>query len=403
MVRPDLGGRLLTYVPGQFAGFDAQAFQEAPDAWIDAYLEANIRALALVFDRWTPQLVQANHAVMQPCAVRRALRGRAPYVVTIHGSEINFTIRKDPRMVPFAREGLEGAAAIGALSRTSRDEVITFFREAGLDLADKTVELPPGVDTGLFAPGSEGRQELKRVSPQIDADADDIAVFAGRLLWTKGLQYVIAAMPLVLRRRPRLQLVAVGEGPMHRPLVDMIEALDAGNLETAREMTEKRPELAASRDYGPVIPDLSADGQRAYIESATGRLKARVHFTGHLKHAQLAPLFAAADLSLAPSVFPEAFGLVSIEAMSAGAVPVSTYQTGLRSPLDVLAGELDDSLLRSLAPGAALTPLLARLIVHVLETFPTREPYFRERLHTLAARHFSWEIVARSYLEFARS
>jgi glycosyltransferase involved in cell wall biosynthesis len=169
LARPAIGGRLLTYVSGPFPPFEAVPFQDADESWIQAYGDMNVRSMAAIFDRWPQDLVQANHAVMQPWIVRQALNGRAPYIATIHGSELNFTVRKDHRMVPYMLEGLEGAAAIAALSETSRDQVVGLAEGHGLPIADKTVILPPGVDTELFRP-----------SVARSGEHDDIAVFAIR-------------------------------------------------------------------------------------------------------------------------------------------------------------------------------------------------------------------------------
>ena len=186
---------------------------------------------------------------------------------------------------------------------------------------------------------------------------------------------------------------------MREALAEFIEALDRGQLEVARRLTETRGELAGSADFGPVLPLMRRDEQARFVAAARGNLKRRIHFTGHLEHGRLAPLLGAADVFLSPSIFPEAFGLVSIEAMAAGAVPLATYQTGLRTALDAAAGVTRDPELTSVKPGTALTASLGRLIPHVLASQPTRESGFRARLHEAVTRRFSWSSVAERYLE----
>lgn len=401
LVRPHINGRMLTFVAGPFPGFEAVPFQDAPTEWIDGYTAANVKALQTIFDRWPTDFVLANHLIMQPYEVDMALAGKAPYVVTVHGSELNFTVLKDHRTAPYAAAGLKGAAGVIVLSRASAAELTAFTRGIGLDVAEKTSELPPGVDTDLFAPINERAEALSAICPEIDAQKDDVAVFAGRLLWTKGLQYVVAALPLILTQRPRLHLLVAGEGPMHSQLDSLIGALDRGDIERARELIVDDPELVAVEHYGGVMPELDAGANEHYREAARG-LRDRVHFLGHLSHERLAPAFAAADLSLAPSVFPEAFGLVSIEALAAGALPVATYQTGLKTPLDAISSFLADDCLRSLKHGASLTNAIASAVIHLLINYPTRDAKFREGLHQFARERFSWEIVARRVLELSR-
>lgn len=394
LVRPHLGGRLLTYVAGPFPGFEAVPFQDATTGIIDAYVTANTRALTAIFDRWGVDFVQANHVVMQPFVVGKALAGRAPYLVTVHGSELNFTIKRDPRMVPYALVGLAQAAAVFALSQTSVSEVVELARGHGLDITGKTSELSPGVDPGLFRPVADRSLNLQRFCPSMATAGADIAVFAGRLLWTKGLQYAVAALPLALQERPGLHLLVAGDGPMRPPLERFIAALDRGDMPAARAITQTEPQLRAADEYGPVWPALAGDGQSGAYAAAARGLAGRIHFLGHLSHEQLAQLFTAADISLAPSVFPEAFGLVSIEAVAAGAIPLATYQTGLMTPLDAVAQALGDEALISLKPGVSLTPALAIAATRLLAIYPTGELEFRQRLHRLAVARFSWTKVA---------
>ncbi|MHB8859949.1 MAG: glycosyltransferase family 4 protein [Thermoleophilia bacterium] len=412
LVRPHIGGRILTYVAGPFPPFEATPFQDAPDGWIREYVEVNIAAMTSILQHWPQDLVVANHAVMQPYVVRQALEGlspqvvrparegRAPYVVTIHGSELNFTVSRDARMEPYMAAGLSGATAIAALSADSLAQVVGMAGSLGVDISGEAAVLPPGVDTRLFVPVTDRSAAMRAVSGSIDPAKDDIAVFAGRLMWTKGLQYAIAALPLILLRRPRFQLIVVGDGPQRQALERLAAAIETGDIGAARALVEREPELKAGAEYGPVIPLMDTESEMLYRRGASG-LGARIHFTGHLPHERLAPIFGAADLSLAPSVFPEAFGLVSIEAVSAGALPIATYQTGLRAPLDMLAELLGEDGFRRLGPGCALTEALAGAVNAALSDYPTRAADFRQGLHRAAEENFSWGMVAKRYLAYA--
>lgn len=399
LVRPDTDGRLLTYVAGPLPGFDALPYQDASEQLIHDYTRANITALRTIFSKWPQDLVLANHMVMQPYMVSEAITDGTPYVVTIHGSALNFTVRADERMVPYARAGLEGASAVASLSSSSRNEVIDFGGEVGLEIESKCLVLPPGVDTSVFSPVSDTDATLSEISDQIDPDGDTILFFVGRLLWTKGLQYAVAALPLVIQKIPQARLLVAGDGPMRGELDKLIGCLDDGDLQGAENLLLEAEHLRPSDDYGPVLPPMGEGERSSYAKAAKGNLRNRIHFIGHVSHGRLAPLYAAADLTLAPSVFPEAFGLVCAEAIAAGAVPIATYQSGLRDPLDAVASHLSEPILKRLVPGVPLTMDLAELIVDLLERFRTRDAEFRRRLHALADEQFSWAALAGGYLE----
>lgn len=399
LVRPHIGGRLLTYVPGPFPGFTAVPFQEAATHAIDDYVAANVLALRTVCEAWPADFIQTNHLVMQPVIARRALEGRSPYVVTFHGSELNFSIRNDDRLVPYALEGLEGAAAVFALSQASLEDLAGFFLPHGLDLEGRARELPPGVDTARFSPDND-RAGLPEAVYQVLARAGSVAVFAGRLLWTKGFQYVVAALPLILAERPDFHLLVAGEGPMREAIDSLIDSLARGDYAAALDLLAAEPQLRPGEGYGEVLPPMSTADRDLYLRAAAA-LKDHVHFLGHVDHDRLAALLAAADVSLAPSVFPEAFGMVSIEALAAGALPVATYQTGLRTPLNAAAALLGDDALRNLRPGVPLTTAIAGEVLHLLAAYPTSDVLFRRRLHGLAKERFSWSVMAARMLEAA--
>src|SRR6185503_9328501 len=56
---------------------------------------------------------------------------------------------------------------------------------------------------------------------------------------------------------------------------------------------------------------------------------ARTLFTGPLEHRHLVHLLPLADVSVVPSIFPEAFGMVAAEAAAAGVPPLVARHSGL--------------------------------------------------------------------------
>ena len=386
MVRPDIRDNLLTYVASSDKRFRNETFQEASGSSIKNYIEDNIAALTTIFRAWPPDFVQANHAIMQPYEAAEALSSTAPYCATIHGSALNFSVKADKRLVSYFLAGIKGAKAVIALSEDSARDTISYAAGLGLDISDKTVVIPPGVDTDRFRP---------EAGPAPGADK---AVVAGRLLWTKGTHYAVAAVPLVSQSGRDLSLYLAGDGPMEEPLKELIGLLEEGRVAEARQLTKAEPELRSSHEYGPVIPDFGWEEEELYAKAAKGNIKNRIRFTGHLAHEKLAPLLAGADIVMTPSVCPEAYGLAAVEGLSAGAVPVASYHSGLRSPLDILESELKDPVLKSIIPGMNLTRALADSVVHILDRYPTKESRFRGRLHALAEARFSWARTAETYI-----
>ncbi|WP_203829958.1 glycosyltransferase family 4 protein [Actinoplanes palleronii] len=100
--------------------------------------------------------------------------------------------------------------------------------------------------------------------------------FAGRLVYEKGVQHLLAAVPELRERFPRLRVVIAGDGPYRKEL---------------------------ERLAGPAVT-----------------------FAGFLTGHDLTALMAASDCYVVPSVY-EPFGMVALEAAAAGA-PVAVSSTG---------------------------------------------------------------------------
>jgi glycosyltransferase involved in cell wall biosynthesis len=75
---------------------------------------------------------------------------------------------------------------------------------------------------------------------------------------------------------------------------------------------------------------------RADLERAA---RERVLFTGALEHRHLSHLWPLADVSVTPSVFPEAFGMVAAEAAACGSPPLVARHSGLASVAEGLEAE----------------------------------------------------------------
>lgn len=398
LVRPDLRGELLVYVEGFFPPFEREsvhAFQNAPADMRERYIARNVRALRTVFEQWAPDLVLAQHVIMQPYVVNQALGGRAPYVVTEHGSALNFSVRANADLVPFALDGLSGAARVATVSEGAREDLIAWALEHGRSIARKTIVMPPGIDADLFTPAADQEAALEALRERVNLPAgfelasdDDIVAYAGSLRPTKGVQHAVAAMPLISRQRGRpVRMLVAGGGPARRLLDELGVLVDSGENDAARRMVASEPLLQSPPEWGEVVSDVP--------ETPGGRSAA---FLGHLEHDQLAAVFAAADLCLVPSVFPEAAALVSVEGLASGALPLASYHSGMVALDDFLSEALHDPAFKGLVPGPDLTGRLAESVTHVLGTYPTKDPVFRRTVHELAlSRYPTWETTAEQY------
>src|SRR3954447_3144854 len=226
---PDIGGVLPVYVADTYEGFEAIPFPDLTDEQLEAYLEANVAAVREVVERHEPDVALANHLVMGPVILARALGGRVPYAVKVHGSALEYTVRPNrERFLPYALEGLGGASGVLVGSRHTAESLWEVTGDP--ELPARTRLGPPGVDIHSFRPRplAEARAGLARLADRIEAgqaaawggergaaealrkldpSQDRIVSYVGKLIVSKGVDLLLAAWPLVVSQVPDARLL----------------------------------------------------------------------------------------------------------------------------------------------------------------------------------------------------
>jgi glycogen synthase len=165
--------------------------------------------------------------------------------------------------------------------------------------------------------------------------------YAGRLVYEKGVQDLIDAVPALRAAHPGVRVVIAGDGPYKGELVERIKE---------------------------------------------HRLHRTVSFTGFLGAGQLPALMAATDTLVVPSIY-EPFGMVALEGASAGA-PLAVAATGGLAEI-VQSGETGVTF-------PAKTPqALAASVGALLEDEPFARRVAR-RAKAMVAERYGWERIAAS-------
>jgi len=146
-----------------------------------------------------------------------------PYINTIHGEEVHLSKRY--RML-FALRWL-----VNNSSKTITNSTATrkFCLEAGLN-GEKLDVIPFGVDTEFFRP--------------LDVYKDENIfqiLSVGYLIERKGFEYLIRAMPHVLKEHEKVRLMIVGSGPLESKLKALIYELDLGDyVEIVKNVSDEK-------------------------------------------------------------------------------------------------------------------------------------------------------------------
>jgi glycosyltransferase involved in cell wall biosynthesis len=430
---PDIGGLLPVYVADRYEGFEVKTFPELTDEELDRYLDANVRAVRQVVDSYgEPDAALANHLIMGPVILARAgLR----FAIKVHGSDLSYVVRPHPeRFVPFALEGTEAAA--GILAGSSHTAQVLYETVPDPGLPERTRLGPPGVDVHRFRPhppqeamenlaGLERRLEseptgetadsFRRDGPAIAtslaewAEGDPRVLFVGKFLVSKGVDLLAAAWPLVYRRRSEAgarspRLLFVGFGAFEQGLRSLIEALESGDLDAAREVAAQGRGLEGDDPEPlPILSAFLADPPDDYVEAAR-EAAGSILIGGRLAHDEVADVMPAADTFAMTSTWPEAFGMVPAESAACGVPPVSADHSGMREVSELLAEALDPDLAPLLSFGVgpdAVSELTDRICGWLaLDSVRRREAglALAERVDQL----WSWEGVARTVIAASR-
>ncbi len=396
--RPDIGGLLPVYVQDRYEGIEAKAFADCTDAEVAAYVQANVEAVRELLESVRPDVALANHLVMGPAILARALGGRVPYAVKVHGSALEYTVKAQPeRFLGYAREGLAQARTVLVGSRHTAEslwEALGEEDEGAGSIRARTRLGPPGVDVERFVPrepeqaevelsaliaqlragqaGASGESDdaFSRDEPAI-ADAlervlaarrstpeggGEVVAFVGKLIAAKGVELLLDAWSMVLERRPKALLVVIGFG---------------------------------------------SDAER--FQAQAEPLGERAIFTGRLEHDELYHVLALCQALVVPSIFPEAFGMVAAEAAACGVLPISAAHSGLAE----VSNTLGEHVPRQAAPWLSFpidehaAQAIAERIVGWLSADAQLQAQTRQALVSTVRERWSWQGVARSVVAAA--
>ena len=202
-----------------------------------------------------------------------------PIVATIHATEAgrNSGIHDETQRYINDTEWLLTYEATEVIENSNymKNEIQRLF---GLPF-DKINVIPNGINLSNFT-GIERDYDFRR---QYAMDNEKIILYVGRLVYEKGVQHLIAAMPKILSNYNDAKLIIAGRGGM----MDELRA-EASNL----------------------------------------GLNDKIYFTGYLNSKQVQKMYKCADVAVFPSTY-EPFGIVALEAMLAGVPTVVSDVGGL--------------------------------------------------------------------------
>jgi glycosyltransferase involved in cell wall biosynthesis len=352
-VRPDIGGVLPVFVLDRYEGLHAKLLQETTEEERARFVQANAAALR---ELAPADLVFANHVLLgAPVGVASGL----PFAVKAHGSELEYSMRGNEELSRWGRETLAGAHAVFVGSGHIRQVL-----EDVVGHVDRVHEVPPGVDVDEFRPEPREEalaalvEEARRDRPN-PGNAEERLPDDGNA--ERFAEFLAAERPTVLY---------FGKLIRNKGVHLLLEAL---------ERVDARAVIVGFGDF------------REELEAMAGP---DTLFTGPLEHRHLVHLIPLADVTVVPSIFPEAFGMVAAEAAAGGSLPLVARHSGLAEIADALeaagvpagfeSGSVDD---------------LAETLESLLRLAPAERAGLSARARRVTEERWSWASVSDRLLQ----
>jgi glycosyltransferase involved in cell wall biosynthesis len=359
VVRPQLPDNLLpVFVLDRYEGLHPRLLQELTPEERDRYVEANAAA---VRSELSADLVFANHVLLGgPVAAAAG----APYAVKAHGSELEYSMRGNEELAAWGRESLADARATFVGSAHIRSVL-----EQVVGHVDRVYEVPPGVDIEEFKP-EQPAEALERLLEEARRDPPNPGNVEERLPDEGNAERLAAWF-----ESDEPTVVYFGKLLYNKGVHILFEAL--------RE-TGGRAIIVGFGDY------------RAELERIAPQ---RTLFTGPLEHRHLVHLLPLCEVTVVPSIFPEAFGMVAAEAAAAGSLPLVARHSGLAEIAQGLEAEYppEQRGLTSFETGNARD--LAAKLGQLLALSDRDRQALREAARRAVEERWSWEQVSARLLQ----
>ncbi len=265
-----------------------------------------------------------------------------PLVVSIPGSDA-LVAAANPLFRAMTRFTLRQAGLVTANSADLRDVAV---RELGADPAKFDLILY-GVDANAMRPESTDPQRSAILRGQLGLPPDAVILLAvGRMVYKKGFDVLLRAMPMLMEVCPPVHTVLVGDGDLR---------IEWESL---------------ARDLG---------------------IAERVHFVGTVPYAELGDYYRMSDVLVMPAVTRPETGLAGCvpDAMACGKPVVGSTAAG--NPLAIQDGETG-----LLVPEGDANAL-ADALLHLVSDTKQREDMGR-RARRMVEAELSWPHIARRYI-----
>lgn len=172
------------------------------------------------------------------------------------------------------------------VSQFLKNQFLSFFPHA----LQKTSVIYNSVDTNHWHPNLKNTPKVQEIRDKYKLTEGQTLLYIGRIVPPKGVHLLLESFKQVKTKIPQAKLIIAGHSNIYQK--------------------NETP-------YG------------GKIKKQASQMGQSVIFTGHIPHQETPYFFAAADLTVLPTKYPEAFGKIIIESMATGTPVLASKQGGI--------------------------------------------------------------------------
>jgi len=447
---PDTNNELLVYVYDRYKDLHVREMKDVSKFDIQNYITNNAKTIQHICESNDIRLTFSNHLVLQPQYVEKGMAAAqcsSKHIIIGHGSDLSYAISQSAYLEGLSRATLATADQLVAVSQHSKQNMQSYYRD--LDLASCKV-ISAGLDERLFEdmPQEEEKAlieayldtvdqgqgfsagQVQMIADMVAANNFDFAdvqasyepkdvevdvkgrlfdmlyrrdnqkvIFLGKYLEQKGLIPLVLGLPILYARNPQANFILVGFGALRAHLEYLLQLVKLGKMDVIFDRAQALG-ITLEEDFA-ILDELKhwlSDPENSVLYQQGARLiDSNTLFTGYLDQRMAARILRRGKVSVFPSIYPEAFGMVTIEAMAAQTKPIVTRHSGFKEVLEVAAAQVPGLNIEDFSVPLD-DQLLFSIVDRILALLEGGGEEVIQEMSTFALSTYGWQGITRELL-----
>ncbi|MEI6857467.1 glycosyltransferase family 4 protein [Psychrilyobacter sp.] len=389
-VTPYIGNLLPVFVYDEYDGFEVKTFDNLTDKELEKYIDLNVKAMISFLEKNKIDVIYCNHFAISPYIMKKVKeKTGVPYIVIGHGSSLNYIISRDKRYMELSYDGFLDSQNVVVQSEYIRGRSMEIYEKKEFFTDPRFKIIPSGVNFEQFnrtmtdeefkniikekvsfsngptkkiydgnyekikklgdireikklIDEAEDRIEYRDIDRDLlsklseDSRRENKILYIGKLIISKGVQILLMSLPCIFQKNPNTTVSIVGYGKFRPTLELLLRGLMEANKGLIKVLVKNGGYLENKKEGSLeyieyFLENLIKEGKLdEYLKLAKKINLDNVVFLGKLGHDTLPHIIKKHNLIVVPSIFPESFGMVSIEGMSQGLIPIVSNHSGLK-------------------------------------------------------------------------